>query len=130
MKKPVGAAAMAACVAAFAAGAHLAGCSQETVESASKDVSQNVKIVDREVKRAERKARPQLDKLKLGGRVTTALRANQNLPTSIRVDAGEAGVKLRGVVKTEEQRELAGRIARDTLKDEYEITNDLKVAEK
>ena len=105
----------------------MAGCSQQTIESAGKDVARNTEIVEREAKRAERKARPQIAKGQLGLRVTTALKANQKLPGSIRVDAGEDGVKLRGTVKTQEQKELAERVARDTLSEEYTVTNDLKV---
>ena len=105
----------------------LSGCSQETIESASRDVARNTEIVAREAKRAERKARPQLTKLQLGARVTAALRANENLPKTIRVDADENGVKLRGTVKTPAQKALAGRIARDTLKEDKTVLNELKV---
>ena len=106
----------------------LAGCSQETLDSASRDVKKDAAIVDRETQRAERKARPQLQKLGLGARVTAALKANQNLPGTIRVDAGEDGVFLRGKVKTEAQKNLAGRIARDTLAADKSVTNDLEVS--
>lgn len=105
------------------------GCSQETVQSASRDASKNVAVVQREAQRAERKARPQLQKLNLGGRVLAALRANQNLPPTIRVDAGENSVKLRGTVKTKAQKELAERIARDTLTKDKTLQNDLVVEE-
>lgn len=103
------------------------GCSQQTIESATRDTARNVQIVDREVKRAERKARPQLSKLEKGARVTAALKANKKLPLTIRVDAGDEGVKLRGTVKTEEQKALAERVARDTLEEGQSVTNDLKV---
>lgn len=105
----------------------LSGCSPQTVESASRDVTRNTEIVAREAKRAERKARPQLNKLNIGLKVTAALKANENLPKSIRVDADENGVKLRGTVDTQAQKDLAGRIARDTLKADKSVTNDLKV---
>ncbi len=106
-----------------------AGCSQETIDSVSKDTARNAKIVVREANRAEKKARPTLSKLNLGARVTAALQANQNLPRSIRVDASETGVFLRGKVKTDEQKTLAERIARDTLDKKYSVQNDLKVEE-
>lgn len=109
------------------AGIVLSGCSQETVVSASRDVARNTEIVAREAKRAERKARPQLTMLQIGAKVTAALVANENLPPTIRVDADEDGVKLRGTVKTQAQKDLAGRIARDTLKEDKTVTNDLKV---
>jgi len=104
-----------------------AGCSQETIDSAANDAQKNAKIVAREAHRAEQKLRPDLKKLGLGARVTAAIQANQNLPHTIRVDAGTGGVFLRGTVKTEEQKALAGRIARDTLSSEYTVQNDLKV---
>lgn len=108
-------------------GSALCGCSPETVQSARRDAERNAEIVGREAKRAERKARPQLNALQLGGKVTAALLANDNLPKTIRVDADERGVKLRGTVKTEAQKALAGRIARDTLKADKTVTNELKV---
>lgn len=107
----------------------LAGCSQETLENVSKDTARNTQVVVREAKRAEKNARPALNKLNLGARVTAAIHANQKLPRSIRVDASETGVFLRGKVKTEEQKTLAERIARDTLDEKYSVQNDLKIEE-
>ena len=103
------------------------GCSQETLKSAASDAQKNVVIVNREAQRAERKARPQLNKLAVGARVTAALKANQNLPATIRVDADEDGVKLRGSVRTAAEKSLAERIARDTLKSDKTVQNDLEV---
>jgi hypothetical protein len=114
------------CVGILAA---LSGCSQETIENVSKDTARNAKIVVREAKRAEKKAQPTLKKLNLGARVTAAIQANQKLPRTIRVDASETGVFLRGTVKTEEQKAHAERIARDTLDEKYTVQNDLKVEE-
>ena len=105
----------------------LSGCSQQTIQSAQEDVERNAEVVQREVNRAERKARPQLNKLELGARVTAALKANARLPKTIRVDADENGVKLRGTVDTQEQKELAERVARDTLEADKTVTNDLRV---
>ena len=125
--------------------AAMSGCSRETIESAGEDAARNAEIVQREVKRTERKARPQIQivkrevkraerkarphiaKAERGLRVKTALTANEKLPKTIRVDAGENGVKLRGKVKTQAQKELAGRIARDTLEEGTTVTNDLEV---
>lgn len=107
----------------------LSGCSQETLESVGKDTARNAEVVAREAKRAEKNARPALKKLNLGARVTAAIQANQKLPRSIRVDASETGVFLRGKVKTEEQKALAERIARDTLEEKYTVQNDLKIEE-
>lgn len=108
----------------------IGGCSQQTIESATRDTAKNVQVVSREANRAERKVRPELNKLKMGARVTTALKANENLPLTIRVDADDKGVKLRGKVQTEAQKALAERIARDTLDPEKTVTNDLKVEPK
>jgi osmotically-inducible protein OsmY len=105
----------------------VSGCSQETLESAGKDTARNAEAVAREAQRAEKKVRPTLKKADLGLRVTTAIKANQKLPRSIRVDASETGVFLRGNVKSEEQKELAERIARDTLDEKYTVQNDLKI---
>ncbi len=107
--------------------AFVSGCSQETIESVGKDTARNAQVVAREAKRAEKKARPALNKLNLGARVTAAVQANQKLPRTIRVDASETGVFLRGKVKTEEQKSLAERIARDTLDEKYTVKNDLKI---
>lgn len=104
-----------------------AGCSPETISSAQKDVARNREVVEREAARVERKARPQLTKLQRGARVTAALKANEKLPKTIRVDAGETGVTLRGSVDTAAQKALAERIARDTLSDDKTITNELKI---
>ena len=109
--------------------AAVTGCSQETLESAGKDTARNAEAVAREAQRAEKKVRPTLKKADLGLRVTTAIKANQKLPRSIRVDASETGVFLRGKVNSEEQKALAERIARDTLDEKYSVQNDLKIEE-
>jgi osmotically-inducible protein OsmY len=106
------------------------GCSQQTIESATHDTARNAQIVAREVDRAKKKAEPQLKQLEIGARVQAALKANENLPLSIRVDADPVanGVKLRGTVKTEAQKTLAEKIARETLGPSKHVQNDLKVA--
>jgi osmotically-inducible protein OsmY len=105
------------------------GCSQQTIESATHDTARNAQIVAREVNRAKKKAEPQLKQLEIGARVQAALKANENLPLSIRVDADPdaMGVKLRGTVKTEAQKQLAEKIARETLGSGKRVQNDLKV---
>jgi osmotically-inducible protein OsmY len=130
-----------------AVGGLLAGCSQETIDSAKQDVDRNTETVRREAKRVEEKAKPvieaakpvtdavkkaadkKVEQAKVGGRVLAALRVNANLPQTIRVDANEdgQGVKLRGTVKTEEQKKRAERIARDTLGNDKTVQNDLKI---
>src|SRR4051794_18671234 len=99
----------------FAAFAVLgSGCSQQTINSASKDVSHNIQAANREVSKLGAQAKPQLNKLDLGARVTAALRANANLPRTIRVDASVTGVRLRGAVHNADQKALAGKVARET----------------
>ncbi|MES2462586.1 MAG: BON domain-containing protein [Armatimonadota bacterium] len=107
----------------------VSGCSQETIESVGKDTARNAEAVAKEARRAEKKVAPTLKKADLGLRVTTAIKANQKLPRSIRVDASETSVFLRGNVKNEEQKALAERIARDTLDEKYTVQNDLKIDE-
>lgn len=118
----------------------VAGCSPETVSSASKDVARNTEIVEREANKVEKKVRPavteakkqvkpSLQKLDLGGRATAALRLNRNLPSTIRVDADTDGIRLRGSVRTKEEKALAERIARDTLPKDATLSNELKVDE-
>jgi hypothetical protein len=103
-------------------------------------VARNTEIVEREANRVEKKVRPAvteakrqvkpgLQKLDLGGRATAALRLNRNLPSTIRVDADPDGIRLRGSVRTEEEKALAERIARDTLPKEATLRNELKVDE-
>jgi osmotically-inducible protein OsmY len=103
------------------------GCSQQTVQSADKDISHNINTAGQEVKKIGAEAKPQLDKLDLGARVTAALRANANLPDSIRVDADTNGVRLRGTVRNPRQKALAGKIAQQTLPEGKVVSNQLAV---
>ncbi|MDX1932482.1 MAG: BON domain-containing protein [Capsulimonadales bacterium] len=123
------------------------GCSPETVESAKRDIDRNTTTLRETTREIERKAKPVLEaakpvtnavkkeadqkveQLKIGVRVTAALKANENLPSTIRVDAGPDAqrVTLRGTVATAEQKALAERIARETVGKGKEVRNDLKV---
>ena len=116
----------------------LAGCSPETVQSVTKDTERNVAVVEREANRAEQKLRPtiteakrqvkpSLQKLDLGARATAALKLNRVLPQTIRVDADTDGIRLRGTVRTESEKALAERIARDTLPEGAGLKNELAV---
>ena len=125
----------------------LAGCSQETINSAQRDISQNTENVKKEVARAEKKAAPviaaakpvtdaikregaeKIEQAKIGGRVLAALRANENLPSTIRVDAAPdaKGVTLRGKVRSSEEKRLAEKVARATVGEEKSVKNDLTV---
>lgn len=116
----------------------LAGCSPETVNSATRDAERNTAIVTREANRVEKKTRPlvrevkkqadpALKKLDLGARATAALKLNRNLPSTIRVDASETGIRLRGTVRTAEEKALAERVAKDTLPANATLSNELKV---
>ena len=116
----------------------VAGCSPETRDSAAKDIDRNVEVVTREGRKVERELRPavaevrkqvkpSLQKLDLGARATAALKLNRNLPQTIRVDADTDGIRLRGTVRTAEQKSLAERIARDTLPEGAGLRNELTV---
>lgn len=131
----------------------LAGCSTETIESAKKDVDRNTQAVREGAEKVEKVVKPiaevagpivkpvvdaagkevnkKAEQLKIGARVTVALQANENLPRTIRVDADPdgQGIKLRGYVKTAEQKKTAERIAHETLGKEKHIQNDLKIGE-
>ena len=107
----------------------LASCSQQTINSANNDANHDAAAVHQAVSNAAQQAKPKLDAAGLGLRVTTAIAANQNLPhNSIRVDATSTGVRLRGTVKTEQQKQLAGRVATDTLGANKSVDNELTVA--
>ena len=105
----------------------LSGCSQQTLSSAGQDAQRDAAIANTKAQQIARDARPQLHKLDLGARVTAALHANANLPPTIRVDAGDNGVRLRGTVQTRAQKKLAGRIAAETLAPGQTVNNALTV---
>lgn len=110
------------------AGALACGCSQQTVNSAQNDTKHNIAVVDQQAKKLAEDAKPQLDKLDYGARVTAALTSNANLHgTHIRVDADTNGVRLKGTVKTAEQKALAGKVAAQTLPPGKTVENDLVV---
>ena len=96
-------------------GIALAGCSQQTLESAKQDTQRNINT-----------AKPQLAKLELGSRVTAAL-ASANVH-GVRVDAGTNGVSLHGTVNSAAQKARAGRIARETLGPDKTVKNDIQVS--
>ena len=111
-----------------AAAVFLTGCSQQTITSANNDADRNVKAVGQTLDQAAKEAKPKLDSLDLGARVTTAIQANQNLPhDKIRVDASPNGVRLKGEVDTAKQKQLAGQVASDTLGPGKTVDNELTV---
>jgi osmotically-inducible protein OsmY len=114
-------------VLAIAAALLAAGCSQQTISSAQQDVKHDVAVVDQKANQAAQDVRPQASKLDVGARVTTALQVNPNLPHSIRVDAGSDGVRLRGSVRTAQQKQLATHIAKETVPAGMTVTNELSV---
>jgi len=110
----------------LAAGALACGCSQKTIDSAQNDTKHNIAVVDKQAKKLAEDAKPQVQKLDYGARVTTAITSNANLHgTHIRVDASTDGVRLKGTVKTAEQKALAGKIAAQTLPPGKTVENDL-----
>jgi len=108
-------------------GTALGGCSQQTLDSAKNDAQHNAAAVNQQAQHTERQARPQLDKLKLQSRVTTALAA-ANLPTTIHVRADADGVYLRGTVGSAGDKKRAGQIARDTLGPDKAVHNQIQVS--
>jgi|GEM_PF-4029334 osmotically-inducible protein OsmY len=129
----------------------LLGCSPETVQSAKQDVERNTKDIRDTVEKVEKVTKPiaevaqplvkpvaeavkkeadeKVEQLKLGARVTTALKVNLNLPQTIRVDADDdgKGVKLRGTVETKAQKQLAEKVAKETLGKGFRVQNDLTI---
>ena len=93
----------------------LAGCSQQTIDSAKQDTQRNITA-----------AKPQLAKLELGSRVTAALQSAD--VHGVRVDADTNGVSLHGTVNSAAQKARAGRIARDTLGPGKTVKNDIQVS--
>ncbi|MGO8672244.1 MAG: BON domain-containing protein [Capsulimonadaceae bacterium] len=104
-----------------------AGCSAKSEQTTSQNVSRGVSAVGQEANRIVVQAKPALTELGLGARVTTALRANANLPDTIRVDAGVGGVRLRGQVFSMHQKALAGRVAKQTVPAGITVSNQLVV---
>jgi len=108
------------------------GCSQQSVNSANKDVQHDVSTVSTDAQKGmatvSKDVKPKAQELDLGARVTTALDANANLPQTIRVDASPTGVRLKGTVTSAKQKHLAGEIAKQTLPQGDTVTNDLTVA--
>ncbi|MEI6432279.1 MAG: BON domain-containing protein [bacterium] len=126
----------------------MTGCSSETINSAKGDIQRNTADAREKLAEVQRKAQPIIDaakpvtdaatneakkrlgQLSIGARVTAALKANQQLPSTIRVDADPdgKGIKLRGEVNSHEHKALAERIARDTLGPDFRVQNDLSTA--
>jgi osmotically-inducible protein OsmY len=97
------------------------------VQSTSNDISNGLQSANNAAKQVGQEVQPSLQKLDLGGRVTAALQANANLPHTIRVDASTTGVRLRGSVKTADQKALAGKVAKSTLPPGKSVDNELTV---
>ena len=114
-------------VVAFYGLATASGCSQQTLDSARHDAQHNAAAVNQQAQLAEKQARPQVDKLKLQGRVTAALSA-ANLSPAVHVRADAEGVYLRGTVNTAADKARAGQIARDTLGPDKKVHNQLVVS--
>lgn len=110
---------------AFCSLAAASGCSQQTLDSAGHDARQDAAVVNRETQRAVKNAKPQMEKLRLGTRVTTALQSADI--HGIRVDADTNGVSLHGTVDTAAQKTRAERIAQETLGPDKTVDNQIKV---
>lgn len=118
---------LAVCSVLLGLAAALAGCSQQTLDSAQHDAQHDAAAVNQQAQQAERQARPQIDKMKLQSRVTAALAA-ANLPTTIHVRADADSVYLRGTVNSTGDKSRAGQIARDTLGPGKVVHNQLQVS--
>ena len=105
----------------------LGGCSQQSVDSTSKDISSGLQTANNAATKLSKDVAPSLKKLDLGARVTAALRANANLPDTIRVDASTTGVRLKGTVDTKAQKALAGKVAKSTLPAGKSVDNELTI---
>jgi hypothetical protein len=106
----------------------LSGCSQQQTQTAGADFNHGVAVANQKADTAVREAQPKMAALDLGARVTAALQVNQNLPhTGIRVDASPNGVRLRGVVATKHQKQIAMQIAKDTLGPGKTVDDELTV---
>lgn len=125
MKKP--SLAMFLGIASLAAA--LAGCSQQTLNSAGQDAQHDAAVVNQQAQQVERQARPQVDRLKLQTRVTAALTA-ANLSPAVHVRADAEGVYLRGTVSSAAEKARAGQISRDTLGPDKKVHNQLEVLER
>ncbi len=117
-----------ALILAFFGFAAASGCSQQTLSSARHDAQHNAAVVNQQARLAERQTRPQVDKLKLQGRVTAALTA-ANLSPAVHDRADAEGVYLRGTVNTAADKARAGQIARDTLGPDKKVHNQLEILE-
>ena len=114
---------------AIFAGIVLTGCSTQTTTSAANDAHNAVAVVNQKVDQAVIEAKPKLNALDIGARVTAAIKVNQNLAnTAIRVDASATGVRLRGSVANRRQKKLAVQVAKDTLGPGDTVEDDLSVA--
>jgi len=105
----------------------LGGCSQQSVQRTSNDISNGLQTANNAATKVSKEVSPSLKKLDLGARVTAALRANANLPDTIRVDAGTDGVRLKGTVDTKAQKTLAGNVAKATLPAGKSVDNELTI---
>ena len=91
----------------------LAGCSQQTINSANQDANHDVAVVSQAAQKAVKDAQPDARKAAIGARVTAALEAADL--HGIRVDAAPDGVTLVGHVGSPADKQRALQIARDTL---------------
>ena len=106
----------------------LSGCSKQTVNSAQNDLSNDITSANQSANQAAASVAPKMDALELGTRVTAAIDASSKLPHSqIRVDAQQGSVRLRGKVDTSAQKQLAGKIASDTVGPGQTVDNELTV---
>jgi osmotically-inducible protein OsmY len=105
----------------------LSGCSQRTINSANSDAQHDVTAISHAADKAAQEAKPQIKKLELGTRVSTALTAADL--HGIHVEANPGGVSLVGHVKNASDKKRALQIAKDTLGPQKTVTDRLTVAQ-
>lgn len=101
------------------------GCSQQTINSAGHDATNDIQKLNQAANKAAAEAKPQLQKVDLGTRVTAALQAADI--QNVRVDAGVKSVTLVGHVKDQKTAQRALSIAKNTLESTATVKSRLTV---
>jgi osmotically-inducible protein OsmY len=102
----------------------LFGCSPQQQAEANNQA----KNAEKQVEQAAQKAGNALENAGITAKVKTAMTASSKLNTSqINVDTKDKVVTLNGAVADQNQRQLAERIAKDTVDHDVKVVNNLQV---
>jgi osmotically-inducible protein OsmY len=102
----------------------LSGCSPQQQAEANNQA----KNAEKQVEQAAQKAGNALENAGITAKVKTAMTASSKLNTSqINVDTKDKVVTLNGAVADQNQRQLAERIAKDTVDHDVKVVNNLQV---